>query len=704
MNMGRKIGCGFTIILLLTLALGYIAINAMQAGVKASADIAQDRVPRFMLASAIESDVLEFARLYFVFLNAKGEREIKALEQQTKTIKTHIDQVRELNNKNSFSGTTTFLEKFPPAVDQYAAQVRSCVALVQETQKVTNDVLEAGKVTEAKMETLIAAMGKASRSFMASGQTTQAALYSQLLADVSADLSAVGNIIKKMLLAELKDDDRILAEVLTEFKALVVALDNLRGKFDNDEYRALLDDAVKAMKSFGSLASDLASVRGKLAEVSKERTRIYDDVKQQSLDLSKAIADFTTREVNEAETALSSSTTRVTMILAVVLIIGILTAVLITRMIVKPLAKTQIFAQAVADGDLDRQLDVHAGDATGMVAEALRSMVNNLKKNIQAAEEKTEEAQRKGEEANKAMAEARAAQEKAESAKREGMLAAAGQLEEMVNIISSASNELSAQIEQSDRGAAESAQRLSEAATAMNEMNATVQEVAKNAGTASGASSDTREKAENGARIVEESLQSFNEVRKVSIELKDDMAQLNEHAQAISRIMGVISDIADQTNLLALNAAIEAARAGEAGRGFAVVADEVRKLAEKTMASTNDVGKAIQAIQDSTDKSMSSVDNAVRQIEHATELANKSGQALEEIVTTVESTADQVNAIATASEEQSATSEEINRSILEVNEMSRQTAEAMGEAAKAVGELVTQAHGLTELINELKRA
>ena len=284
------------------------------------------------------------------------------------------------------------------------------------------------------------------------------------------------------------------------------------------------------------------------------------------------------------------------------------------------------------------------------------------------------------------------------------MLAAADRLEQVGSVVSSASTELSAQIEQSDRGAAESAQRLSEAATAMNEMNATVQEVARNASSASAASISTREKAEAGAQVVEKAVHSIEDVHAKSLALKDDMALLNEHSQDITRIMGVISDIADQTNLLALNAAIEAARAGEAGRGFAVVADEVRKLAEKTMASTHDVGNAIKAIQESTAKSTASVDNAVAQIEEATQFANESGRALEEIVATAEVTADQVNAIAAASEEQSAASEEINHSILECNDMSRQIAEAMAEAAKAVSDLTGQTQELTELIREMKTA
>ena len=283
------------------------------------------------------------------------------------------------------------------------------------------------------------------------------------------------------------------------------------------------------------------------------------------------------------------------------------------------------------------------------------------------------------------------------------MLAAAHQLESIAEALSSASSDLSHQIKRSDEGAEESSKMLSGAATAMNEMNATVQDVARNAGLASGASLETRDKALAGAKIVQNAVESINEVQTHSLSLKEDMNRLNEHAQAINQIMGVISDIADQTNLLALNAAIEAARAGDAGRGFAVVADEVRKLAEKTMVSTSDVAKAIQAIQDSTAKSMKGVENAVGSIGVATDLAGQSGAALQGIVEVVTATADQVNAIAAASEEQSAASEEINRSIVEVNEVSRLTAEAMNQASTAVADLTEQAKKLAALIQEMKQ-
>ena len=364
-------------------------------------------------------------------------------------------------------------------------------------------------------------------------------------------------------------------------------------------------------------------------------------------------------------------------------------------------AKGNLETSAVENAELGKA--EQRGDEISVLARGIREMVQSIKNLLQESENKTSEALKATEEARAATARAEEAAKRAENARREGMYAAATELEEVVSIITSASTQLSAQIEQSDHTASDSAQRLSEAATAMNEMNATVQEVARNASDASKMSAETRSKAEQGAVVVQQAVDSIEKVQEVAEVLRTDMQQLNEHARSISAIMSVISDIADQTNLLALNAAIEAARAGEAGRGFAVVADEVRKLAEKTMTSTSEVGSAISAIQHSTTKSMEGVDKAVAQIGQATELSSQSGVALHEIVTDAETTADAVRAIAAASEQQSAASEEINQSIVQVNDLSDKTAQAMREAAQAVSSLAAQAQHLETLIDDMKR-
>ena len=379
-----------------------------------------------------------------------------------------------------------------------------------------------------------------------------------------------------------------------------------------------------------------------------------------------------------------------------------LVLILIVRGIIRDVHTTNTFAQAVAGGDLERTLDVRRNDELGKLGDALRTMVESLKQMIKQSKIESDNAQKEADNAQRAMAEAKVSAEQAQAAQ-ENILNVAKRLEEMGSIISSASTQLAAQIEQSDKGAADSAARLGEAASAMNEMNATVQEVARNASSAANASAETRAKALAGADVVSKSVNSIEEMRTASLALRDDMTELNEHAQSISHIMGVISDIADQTNLLALNAAIEAARAGEAGRGFAVVADEVRKLAEKTMASTAEVGKATTAIQTSTNKSMDGMAKTIERLEEATQYARESGVALQEIVANVEATTDQVNAIATAAEEQSAASEEITRSIAEVNNLSSQTAQAMSEASQAIEQLAEQTQQMNNLMKEMQK-
>ena len=270
--------------------------------------------------------------------------------------------------------------------------------------------------------------------------------------------------------------------------------------------------------------------------------------------------------------------------------------------------------------------------------------------------------------------------------------------------VASASEELSALVSQASHGAEMQRSRVESTASAMTEMNSTVMEVARNAGQASEQSEQTRGKAADGANLVGKVVSSINQVNKVAATLQTNMHELGTKAESIGGVMNVISDIADQTNLLALNAAIEAARAGDAGRGFAVVADEVRKLAEKTMIATQEVGANIKAIQDSAHTNINEVGVAATSVTEATELANTSGQALTEIVNMASANSAIVTSIATAAEEQSATSEEINRAIEEINQIVTETATGMVKSSAAVQELAKMAQELSKVMAELQRA
>lgn len=292
--------------------------------------------------------------------------------------------------------------------------------------------------------------------------------------------------------------------------------------------------------------------------------------------------------------------------------------------------------------------------------------------------------------------------QEAKNAYKVGMNEAAEKLQDVVEATSAATHELSAQIQESSNGADMQAQRISETVTAVEEMNATILEVTKNTVTTAQIAGNTRERAEDGEKVVKEFMDSIGKVEKSTGTLKRDMDELNKHVQDINQIMSVISDLADQTNLLALNAAIEAARAGEAGRGFAVVADEVRKLAEKTMASTTNVANAVVAIKSSTTSSMEQVDMTVELVNTAISLAEECRHALAEIVDMASDSAERIGSIAVASEEQSATSEEITRTIGDINGVVAQTSTTMNEAKTAIIELSKQAEILAGMIRSMR--
>lgn len=388
-------------------------------------------------------------------------------------------------------------------------------------------------------------------------------------------------------------------------------------------------------------------------------------------------------------------------IVIVSILLGAVLLFVLIRPIVSELNKGVAFATSIAEGNLDGVLDVRRNDELGTLAVSLQRMVQNLRARITEAERNSREAEEQSQKAREATTAANAAKEDAEAGQ-QAIMIAAEQIEQVVSRLSAATEELSAQIEQSSRSTDIQRDRVGQSATAMEEMNSTVMEVARSASVAAGGSSKALERAERGASIVQESVRSIATVQNDTDALRKTMDDLGQQAESIGTIMTVISDIADQTNLLALNAAIEAARAGEAGRGFAVVADEVRKLAEKTMNATKEVGSAIDGIQAGAKQSFAATERTAQNLNAATELIQKSGESLAEIVVEVNSTASQVSGIATASEQQSAVSEEITGSLDEINRMADENSVAMQQSAQAVSDLSQQTQELQTLIYSLR--
>ncbi|MGE4299084.1 MAG: methyl-accepting chemotaxis protein [Desulfovibrionaceae bacterium] len=402
------------------------------------------------------------------------------------------------------------------------------------------------------------------------------------------------------------------------------------------------------------------------------------------------------------EVVRSMTTTILSVVAAIFLLVVLPLSWGMIRGIVLPIKAATEAASQVAGGNLDVVLADEGRSEIGVLNTALGNMVATLKRNLAEITDKTRLAEEKAHQSTLATQEAEEARTKAERAKAEGMLHAAMALEQVAERLAAAAEEISVQAEEVRTGSETQCDRIQTTATAMEEMTATIMEVARNAGNAADEGAVTQSKAENGAQVVENTIKALGATEQKASALKTAMTHLDGQAQAIGNIIGVINDIADQTNLLALNAAIEAARAGEAGRGFAVVADEVRKLAEKTMSATKEVTDSINAIQTVAAQNVAAMDAAAKDLARATAMSNESGQVLSEIVIGAERSAEQIRAIATAAEEQSAATEEINRSVEEINAIAQSASHSVQETTVALAELAEQTSALMGLINQLK--
>ncbi|EKO3816337.1 methyl-accepting chemotaxis protein [Vibrio harveyi] len=270
--------------------------------------------------------------------------------------------------------------------------------------------------------------------------------------------------------------------------------------------------------------------------------------------------------------------------------------------------------------------------------------------------------------------------------------------------VSTATEEVSAISEQTSSGMDEQQQQLNLIATAMNEMQATVNDVASNTEAASETANGASNDAKQGLEVVQECISQINEASVAIQSVGTMVSELEQDASNISVVVDVIQDIAEQTNLLALNAAIEAARAGEQGRGFAVVADEVRTLASRTQSSTEEIVSIISKLQNCSKTAVSATNNSNDLIQVCVEQAQNAGATIGQIEQSVDNIAEKSIQIASACSEQSSVTEELHRNVEHINQFSSEVATGSRQTAVACRDLSELAVGLQEIVSQFKTA
>ncbi len=437
----------------------------------------------------------------------------------------------------------------------------------------------------------------------------------------------------------------------TAIDAALTGLNTLPGSIPS-EYLGKLKDASDALKAYRGAVGQYRDAQLLNQQALAKMSGLGDSLLTLSSQLSASQNLKRDADSAQARSMLGIAT-------ALALLFGVIAAWAITRQIVTPLLHTLHVVERVASGDLSQDLHVERKDEIGQLQNSIQRMTVNLRALI-------------------------------------------GGISDSVTQIASAAEELSAVTEQTSAGVNSQKVETDQVATAMHEMTATVQEVARNAEEASEAAVAADQQAREGDRVVKEAITQIERLASEVGNSTDAMTELKRESDKIGSVLDVIKSVAQQTNLLALNAAIEAARAGEAGRGFAVVADEVRSLAQRTQKSTEEIEALIAGLQKGTQHVATIMDNSRSLTVSSVELTRRAGSSLENIARTVSAIQGMNQQIAAAAEQQSATAEEINRSVLNVRDVSEQTSAASEETAASSVELARLGNHLQMLVGKFR--
>ncbi|WP_203143209.1 methyl-accepting chemotaxis protein [Marinobacter mangrovi] len=593
LSIGRKLGIGFAILIILSVITGSIGLTAL--------DNYADRGDVVGLVGAMETNLLQARLAEKSFLMEAADDDLAKARKQSAAAGQMAESLsHQVSNSTDQARLATVIDG--------SAHYGDLLAEVATTQKSRDETVKKLEVDARKTESRL---------------STEDQLYV-----ASAALKQMRRSERNFL---IEGDDKAIK-----------AFDDANNRALKSVKSSFVDKSVKEEVS-GLFQAYSDSFHSAVDQVRKTHT-LEQDMIDTARSILQATNDMKQDQLAKMKSDHQSAIVMIAVTMVIVILMGIGLAWVLGRSIVRPIREAVDVASKVASGDLRQQVSSNRKDELGQLLSALGGMVTNLRALVQGIDQGS-------------------------------------------NDIAASTGELSTVTEQTSLGMTQQRDQTDQVATAMNEMVATVSEVARSAEEAFSAANQASQTAADGETAVGETLAYVSELNTLVENVMQKLNGLQADTQNIGTVLDVIKSVAEQTNLLALNAAIEAARAGEQGRGFAVVADEVRSLAQRTQSSATEIETLITNLVSSAESSVTAMESGTRLAGQTLDSARTTGQTIEAIASAVEQIRQLNSQIATAAEEQSSVAEDINHNVTSIRDISDQSATAATQVASSSTEL-----------------